>query len=111
MKIKVGDIFYENHGLARFYQVVKVYESGRVKIRRVEEKELRWISGYEKEVLPDINNFSKEDRLLDSSDNKGVIRLVDYSCSKPCICITYNCYGWLWDGEPVISSYWYIWMR
>lgn len=111
MKIKVGDVFYENHGLARFYQVIKVYESGRVKIRRIEEKEVKWISGYEKEVMPDINNFSKEDRLLDSNDNKGVIRLVDYSCSEPCICITSNCYGWLWDGKPVISSYWYIWMK
>lgn len=111
MKIKVGDIFYDNNGLAIFYQVVKVYESGRVKVRRIEEKELKWISGYEKEVLPDIDNFSKEDRLLDSSDNKGVIRLVDYNCSKPSICIKNNCYGWLWDGKPVISSYWYIWMK
>ncbi len=112
MKIKVGDIFYENNGIAIFYQVVKVYESGRVKIRRIKEKEIKWVSGYEKEVLPDIDNFSKEDKLLNSSNNKGVIRLVDTeTCSKPCICIKYNCYGWLWDGKPIISSYWDIWMR
>ena len=110
MKVKVGDVFYENNGLARFYQVVKVYESGRVKIRRIEEKEIKWVSGYEKEVMPDINNFSSEDRVLEN-DNKGVIRLVDYSYSEPCICINYNSYGWLWDGKPVISSYWYVWMK
>lgn len=112
MKIKVGDVFYENDGLARFYQVIKVYDSGRVKLRRIEEKEIRWISGYEKEVMPDINNFSKEDRIFKSDNTKGIIRLVDYeSCSKPCITLNYNSFGWLWDGKPIISSYWSIWMR
>lgn len=40
-KIKVGEIFYNNYfgdGIASFYQVIKVYESGRVKVREIEKK-------------------------------------------------------------------------
>ena len=115
MKIKVGDIFYSNYygnGLATFYQVVKVYDSGYVQIRRIEEKEIKWISGYEKEVVPDIGNFSSEDRLLENDNKKGVRRLVDYKTfNEPSINITYSCFGQLWDGNPVISSYYYIWVK
>lgn len=47
MKVKVGDIFYENDGPARFFQVVKVYESNRVRIRQIEKTETKTKCGYE----------------------------------------------------------------
>ncbi len=113
MKIKVGDIFYNNYynsGLASFYQVVKVYESGRVKIRRIEEKEIEWINGYEKKVMPDINNFCKEGGSIIKDNSKGTVKKVDFSHNSPSIDLDHDP-GWLWDGEPIISSYYYIWVK
>ena len=113
MEIKVGDIFYNNYynsGLASFYQVVKVYISGRVRIRRNEEKEIEWINGYEKKVMPDINNFCKKGGFIIKDNSKGTIKKVDFSCSSPSIDLGRYA-GWLWDGEPIISSYYYVWMK
>lgn len=57
MNIKIGDIFYENRGIAHFYQVVKVYESGRVKIREIDKEETKSNGGYEMIAKPIKDKF------------------------------------------------------
>lgn len=121
MKIKIGDIFYENHGIATFYQVVKVYDSGRVRIREIESELGKKISSYEFEAMPIINKFKAKEELSktdaysrDIKDNdKGTIKVVNYfDDGTPFLDLkgTYS-YASLWDGKPVVSSYWYVWMK
>lgn len=119
MMIKVGDIFYVNHGIAAFYQVVKVYESGRVRIREIEKEEKETECGYEFLATPIPNKFCPkreveefEKRYFNVVDNdKGAIKLIQYyDDGTPYISfLTEN--GYLYDGEPVISSYYYVWMK
>lgn len=119
-KIKVGDIFYSNYfndGLATFYQVVKVYESGRVRIREIEKEEKKTEFDCEFLATPLPNKFCPKRELdtiggrADIQDNdKGTIKLVQYSDNKPFLSFsTRNAY--LYEGKPVISSYYYIWMK
>lgn len=112
MKIKVGDIFYENLGIASFYQVVKVYESGRVRIRKIEKEEKETECGYEFLATPIPNKFCpKEERYIDVKNNdKGFIKLVKYIDKEPIIEFSAS-YAHLYKGEPIISSYWYVWVR
>lgn len=118
MNIKVGDIFYENDGPARFFQVVKVYESNRVRIREIEKIETKTKCGYEFLAEPKIDCFLPkeelddiEKRYADIVDNdKGTIKLIKYFKNEPIIDLKYT-YAELWDGEPIISSYYMGWMR
>ena len=120
MKIKVGDIFYENHGIATFYQVIKVYDSGRVRIREIESELGKKISSYEFEAMPIINKFkpkvesTNNNYYKDIKDNdKGTIKVINYfNDGIPFLDLkgTYS-YATLWDGKPVISSYYYVWMK
>lgn len=114
--IKLGDVFYYTsinaNKMGAFYQVVKVYESGRVKIRRIAKKELGWISDYEQKTDPDIDNFSAEDSLKIIKDNqKGTIREVFYDNGKPYINLDRASLGELYQGKPIIQSYWDVWVR
>lgn len=118
MKIKVGDIFYENDGPVRFYQVVKIYDSNRVRIRQIEKIETKTKCGYEFLAEPKKDCFlprkeldDLEKRYADIVDNdKGVIKLIQYSENQPIIKLK-NIYAELWDGRLVISSYYMGWMR
>ena len=119
MKIKVGDIFYDNSGIVNFYQVVKVYESGRVRIREIEKIEKETPVGYEFLATPIPNKFkpkkeySESDlRYADIKDNdKGAIKVVQQFSSGEYYIDFYGGWANLYKGEPVISSYWSVWMR
>jgi hypothetical protein len=67
MKIKVGDIFYDNNGIVNFYQVVQVYDSGRVRIREIEKEEIPTECGYEFLATPVPSKF-KPKREYDKND-------------------------------------------
>lgn len=115
--VKLGDVFYYSSisasDMGAFYQVVKVYESGRVRIRRIAKKELRWISDYEKETAPDIDNFLAEDSIKIVKDNqKGTLREVFYNDDGvPYIDLCRVAFGKLYQGKPVVESYWDVWVR
>lgn len=118
MKIKIGDIFYRNNGIASFYQVVQVYESGRVRIREIEKEETPTECGYEFLAKPILNKFKPKkeyDKMqlhyADIKDNdKGTIKLVQ-KFEDGTIYINFSTeLGYLYK-KPVISSYWSVWMR
>ena len=88
-KIKVGDIFYDDDGIAKFYQVVQVYKSGRVRIREIEKVETPTECGYEFKATPIPNLFKpkreyeKNDRYARIKDNdKGAINSSDNKASQ-----------------------------
>lgn len=114
--VKLGDVFYYSdiysHNIGAFYQVVKVYASGRVKIRRIAEKELRWVSDYEKETAPGVNNFLAEDSLKIIKDNqKGAVREIFYDDDdSPYINLGRAAFGRLYLGKPIIESHWDTWV-
>lgn len=118
MNIKIGDIFYENRGIAHFYQVVKVYESGRVKIREIDKEETKSNCGYEMIAKPikdkflpkrDYQEFEK--KYVEIMDNdKGVIKKIDYYKNNPIIEFKTSIAD-LWKGNDVISNYYNIWMK
>lgn len=112
MKIKEGAIFVEKFGIAMFYQVIKVYESEYVRVRRIEAISLKWVNGYEEEVMPDINNFKEEDVYIKDNE-KGALKKVIYTEDSAFISFgpSAGATGWLWNKKPVISSYYYIWMK
>ena len=117
MKIKVGDIFYDDNGIASFYQVVQVYKSGRVRIREIEKIETPTECGYEFNAVPVPNKFKvkeetdKVDRFTRIKDNnKGAIKLVQEYNGKYYIDF-YVGSAYLYEGNSVISSYWSVWMR
>ena len=124
-KIKENDIFYSRQGITVFYQVVKVYESGRVRIREIEKVEKPTECGYEFLATPLKNKFcpkreiSEEDKkyyidnYIDIIDNdKGAIKLVKFfDDDSPYISLKGHDYATLYEGEPVISNYWYVWMK
>lgn len=118
MKVKVGDIFYDNKGIALFYQVVKVYESGRVRIRQIDKEERETECGYEMLAKPIPNSFlpkreyeefeKKYIRILDNE--KGTIKEIKEWKGKPIIEFKHSICE-LWNHEEVISSYYNIWMK
>ncbi len=122
MKIKVGDIFYDNNGIVNFYQVVQVYNSGRVRIREIEKEETPTECGYEFKATPILNKF-KPKRKYDKNDrynnryirikdnDKGTIKVVQQFSDDEYYIDFYVGYAKLYKGEPVISSYWSVWMR
>lgn len=115
--VKLGDVFYYSsihaNNMGVFYQVIKVYESGRVRIRRIAAKELKWVGDYEKETIPDIDNFLAEDSIKVVKDNqKGAIREVFYNDDGvPYIDLCRVAFGNLYQGKPVVESYWDVWVR
>ncbi|MDO4526599.1 MAG: hypothetical protein Q4B87_00700 [Candidatus Saccharibacteria bacterium] len=115
--VKLGDVFYYcdtyANKMGAFYQVVKVYESGRVKIRRIAEKELGWISNYEKETAPDIDNFLAEDSIKVVKDNeKGTVHEIFYNNDgMPYINLGRVAFGELYQGKPIIENKWDVWVR
>ena len=120
MKIKENDIFYSNTGIVTFYQVVKVYESGRIRIKKIEKIETPTECGYEFLAKPLKNKFCPNEEIsevnkhdMDIIDNdKGVIKLVKYfDDGIPFIDLKCNDWATLYEGKPVISSYWYVWMK
>jgi hypothetical protein len=117
-KIKVGDIFYENFGLAVFYQVIKVYESGRVRIRRIESEEQETDCFYIFLATPIPNKFRpKEDAPHIKDNDKGAVKQVfynEYMNNSPYINIYDGTWGgsaYLYENEPVNSSYYYAWVK
>lgn len=118
MKVKVGDIFYDNNGVARFFQVVKVYESGRIRIRQIDKEEHKTECGYEMIAKPIPNSFLPkreyeefEKRYVDILDNeKGAIKEIREWKGKPIIEFKYSICE-QWNNEKVISSYYNIWMK
>lgn len=120
MKIKVGDIFYENRGIAKFYQVIKVYESGRIRIRKIESEEYRTECSYEFLATPLPNKFCPKEEIselgklyADIIDNdKGAVKLVKYlNDNTPFIEFYGGFHAYLYDGKPIISSYYDVWVR
>ena len=119
MKIKVGDIFYDDNGIANFYQVIQVYESGRVRIREIEKEETPTECGYEFLAKPILNKFKPKkeyDKMqlhyADIKDNdKGTIKTVQQFSDGEYYIDFYVGYARLYTGKPVISSYWNVWMR
>lgn len=103
MKIKVGDIFYSNGSErypARFYQVLKVYESGRVRIREIEKKEIKQVSVYDMLAIPVVNSFKE--------DSKETLKVVSYDGDNdPYLFFSSYAIAKLYKGEPVISSYYF----
>lgn len=117
-KIKVGDIFYDADGIVSFYQVVQVYDSGRVRIREIEKEEIPTECGYEFLATPVPNKFKPKeekgnnDRYASIKDNdKGAIKMVQQFPNGDYYISFYVGWANLYKGEPVISSYWYVWMR
>ena len=117
-KIKVGDVFYDNRGITRFYQVVQVYKSGRIRIREIEKKEKS--TEYEKELKaePILNKFKpnkdydKNDRYARIKNNdKGTIKVVKQFSNGDYYISFYTGWGDIYKGKPVISNYWIKWMR
>lgn len=119
MKIKVGDIFYDDAGIANFYQVIQVYDSGRVRIREIEKEETPTECGYEFNATPIPNKFKPkreyakiEEKYVRIKDNdKGVVKLVQEFSDGEYYINFYIGYAKLYKGNPVISSYWSVWMR
>ena len=119
-KIKVGDIFYDNSGIASFYQVVQVYDSGRVRIREIEKEEsTESENGYEFKAIPVPNKFkpkveySKHELLyaVVKDNDKGTIKKLQQFSDGEYYIDFYGGLANLYKGEPVISSYWSVWMR
>jgi len=117
-KIKVGDIFYDADGIVDFYQVVQVYDSGRVRIREIEKIETPTDCGYEFKAVPIPDKFKpkiendKNDRYANIKDNdKGAIKVVQQFSNGDYYISFYTGWANLYKGKPVISSYWYVWMR
>lgn len=103
-KIKENDIFNSNMGITSFYQVTKVYDSGRVRVRKIEKEEIPTECGYEFLAKPQKNKFCQDD--------KGAIKLVQYfDDGTPYLQLVGYDYATLYKGKPVISSYWNVWMR
>lgn len=118
MKIKVGDIFCDNSGIINFYQVVQIYDSGRVRIREIEKIETPTECGYEFKAIPIPNKFkpkkeyNKNDRYANIKDNdKGTVKLVQQFSDGDYYIDFYAGWANLYKGKPVISSYWSVWMR
>lgn len=118
MKIKVGDIFYDDNGIANFYQVVQVYDSGRIRIREIEKEETPTECGYEFKATPILNKFKpkrdcdKNDRYARIKDNdKGAIKTVQQFSDGEYYINFYVGYARLYTGKSVTSSYWNVWMR
>lgn len=118
MKIKVGDIFYDNRGITSFYQVVQIYKSGRIRIREIEKIETP--TGYEGELkaapIPskfkpntkyDKNN--KHPRI--KNNDKGTIKVVQQFSNSDYYINFYTGWADFYKGEPVISNYWIKWMN
>lgn len=117
-KVKVGDIFYDDNGIANFYQVVQVYDSGRVRIREIEKTETPTECGYEFKASPISNEFKpkiegvKVDRYTRIKDNdKGVIKVIQEFDDGEYYIDFYIGYAKLYKNKPIISSYWSVWMR
>ena len=119
-KIKVGDIFYDANGITSFYQVVQVYESGRVRIREIEKEEsTESENGYEFKAIPVPNKFkpkveySKHDLLyaVVKDNDKGAIKKLQQFSDGEYYIDFYGGWANLYKGKPVISSYWSVWMR
>ena len=109
MNIKIGDIFYENRGIAHFYQVVKVYESGRVKIREIDKEETKSNCGYEMIAKPIKDKFLPK-RDYQEFEKKYVEIKIDYYKNNPIIEFKTSIAD-LWKGNDVISNYYNIWMK
>lgn len=118
MKIKEGDIFYSGRGIAVFYQVVKVYDSGRVRIREIDKTEVPTEVGYEFLATPIKDKFLKKEKrnkrnayVGDIIDNdKGVIKLVKYFDDGSAYIEFIGSIAYLYEDKPVISSYYYVWL-
>ena len=119
-KIKVGDIFYDNSGIACFYQVVQVYDSGRIRIREIEKEEsTESENGYEFKSVPVPNKFKpkreyNQHELLYvavKDNDKGTIKKLQQFSDGEYYIDFYAGYAKLYKGKPVISSYWSVWMR
>lgn len=120
MNIKVGDIFYSSGGITNFYQVVKVYDNGRIRIRKIKKVEEPTDCRYEFLAKPLKNKFcpkkeydESDKRYIDIMDNeKGTVKTIQYfSDNEPYINLKCNKWANLYKGDSVISSYWSVWMR
>lgn len=118
MKIKVGDIFYDNRGITSFYQVVQIYKSGRIRIREIEKIETP--TGYEGELkaapIPDkfkpntkYDKNNKHPRI--KNNDKGTIKVVQQFSNGDYYINFYTGWADFYKGEPVISNYWIKWMN
>lgn len=113
MKIKVGDIFYDNRGITSFYQVVQVYKSGRIRIREIEMVETPTEREGELKAAPILNKFksktesNKNDKHPRIKNNdKGVIKVIRQFSNGDYYINFYTGWADFYKGKPIISNYW-----
>ena len=113
-KIKVGDIFCDDNGVASFYQVVQIYNSGRVRIREIEKNETPTECGDTFKATPIPNKFKpkeeykKIDNYVRIKDNdKGTIKLIQQFDDGNFFISFYTGYACIYIGKAVNSTYYY----